>query len=153
MKNFVGRRKKWLAEWRVLGQQKFVAEAKATNSILWGMSLLFLFLWFKDSTESLIRIDGALDPWMDRLLEALLTMYPLPAGVDMVPNDRLPPARVSMVDTSTNTLEDLFDPLEEDPNYHIATVKYNERITAEKWYQDVRHLEFDLEDDIQYVSI
>lgn len=42
------------------------------------------------------------------------------------------------------------DPLLEDKRYHQAWVKVNERITVQDWYQDVRHFEFDFQDDIQY---
>jgi hypothetical protein len=109
----------------------------------------FFLLRFKESTESHNSTDGALDPWIDQLLETLTKMYPLPLGVDIVPKDQLPPARVSMVHASASVLKNSVDPLEADAAYHSATVKCNERITAKDWYQDVRHLEFNFEDDIQ----
>lgn len=36
-------------------------------------------------------------------------------------------------------------------NYHTVKVLKNERITAEGWWQDVRHFEFGSEDELRYV--
>lgn len=99
----------------------------------------------------IIRIDGALDTWMDQLLESLLRLYPLPSGLEIISGDDLPPPRVSMTQASTKLLESSVDPLGTDEYYHIAAVKCNRRITAEDWYQDVRHLEFDFANNIQCV--
>jgi len=97
-----------------------------------------------------IRLDGALEPWITGLVNSLLELLPLPEGLESLPSDYIFPSRVSLKKTS---VPDSFEePLDSDPAYHDATVKTNIRITAKDWYQDVRHLEFDFEDDIQYVS-
>jgi hypothetical protein len=70
----------------------------------------------------------------------------------VIPADQLPPPRVSMHESTTAMLEKCTDPLEDDKFFHTATVKSNGRITADGWYQDVRHLEFEFLDDIQYVD-
>ena len=88
---------------------------------------------------------------MDELLGALLQLYPLPSGSTLVSEDELPPARVSIEETTLEALKGCHDPLEDDSEFHIATVRVNKRITAEDWFQDVRHLQFDFNDDIQSV--
>lgn len=37
-------------------------------------------------------------------------------------------------------------------NYHRVKVLKNERITADGWWQDVRHFEFESEDELRYVA-
>lgn len=95
------------------------------------------------------RIDGALDPWISGLLEALLKLYHLPGGKEVISAETIPPSRVMLCDVPNDTFKEFIDPLEMDNKYHTATVKCNRRITAEDWYQDVRHFEFDISDDIQ----
>ncbi|KAI3614119.1 nadph dependent diflavin oxidoreductase 1 [Moniliophthora roreri] len=92
--------------------------------------------------------DGALEPWIDTLLEALLRELPLPSELELMPIDHVPPSRVILIDTPNAKVT--LDPLDTDENYHAATVKCNKRITAQDWFQDVRHLEFQFEDDITY---
>lgn len=89
---------------------------------------------------------------MEGLLEELLELYPLPPGVEIVSADEVPPPRVSLEETTLTALEECIDPLEEDETFHTATVKQNKRLTADDWYQDVRHLEFDFDDDVQYAG-
>lgn len=96
-----------------------------------------------------IRVDGALDLWLTRLLEALLKLCPLSPGMEVIPADDLPPSRVLLGDASEYIFKKCDDPLETAHNYHTATVKCNRRITAKDWYQDVRHFEFEFVDDIQ----
>ncbi|KAG2078524.1 riboflavin synthase domain-like protein [Suillus decipiens] len=95
-----------------------------------------------------LGIDGALDPWIECLLEVLIQLYPLPHQQDNVPAGR-PPPRVSLSNLASSALLDP-DPLDEDTKFHTASVKCNRRITAEDWFQDERHFEFSFEDDIKY---
>lgn len=89
-----------------------------------------------------------MDPWIECLLDVLIQLYPLPHEQNSIPAGR-PPPRVSLSnlvsDASLNP-----DPLDEDAKFHTALVKCNRRITAEDWFQDVRHFEFSFEDDIEY---
>lgn len=131
-------------------------------------------------------IDGALDPWMDDLVEAL--GGPPPSNAKAGPSFPPPPARarVTAVDdvklkrkiSSESALKKKASsdsvglkakpsserlsagrkdpeqwrwPVADVPGYYEATLSANERITAEGWNQDVRHFEFDFDDDIQYV--
>ncbi|KAG1894003.1 riboflavin synthase domain-like protein [Suillus fuscotomentosus] len=93
-------------------------------------------------------VDGALDPWIECLLEVLIQLYPLPHEQDNIPAGR-PPPRVSLSNVASDTSLNP-DPLDEDTKLHTASVKCNRRITAEDWFQDVRHFGFSFEDDIKY---
>ncbi|KAK7029516.1 NAPDH-dependent diflavin reductase [Paramarasmius palmivorus] len=93
-------------------------------------------------------IDGALEPWIDTLLEALLRELPLPPELQLTPHGQLPPSRVVLAESQQATKA--LDPLDIDESYHTATVKCNNRITSQDWFQDVRHLEFEFEDNIVY---
>lgn len=96
-----------------------------------------------------VRIDGALQPWTDGVVNSLLEMFPLPAEVEIIPATDVPPPRVSLKLVPQANVDDKQDPLKTDLKYHRGTVKKNQRITAEDWYQDVRHLELEFEDNIQ----
>ncbi|KAG7087387.1 hypothetical protein E1B28_013358 [Marasmius oreades] len=95
-----------------------------------------------------LGIDGALDLWIESLLEAILQLLPLPPGLELLPTDTVPPARVSFSVASDNAPVE--DPLDRAEGYHFATLRCNDRITSHDWFQDVRHLEFTFEDDIRY---
>ena len=79
----------------------------------------------------------------------LLQVYPLPDGVGRESVDGLPPPRVTITDADKDAQISRNDPLVSDREYHTATVVVNSRITAEDWYQDVRHFEFELADDVE----
>ncbi|KII90191.1 hypothetical protein PLICRDRAFT_583078 [Plicaturopsis crispa FD-325 SS-3] len=162
-------------------------------------------------------IDGALDPWIESLLDALLEIYPLPPGKSVLPADTLFKPTIRLVpatnlpatnipildadtsgpssaassppstprsafserqlDTDTGTLDadtiadssrappadpslapqaidPSFTPQAIDPapdaSYHTATVLTNRRLTAPTWWQDVRHIEFKVGEDVRY---
>jgi sulfite reductase alpha subunit-like flavoprotein len=109
---------------------------------------MFNHFWRQQALISL-RIDGALQPWTDELIKTLLEMAPLPPGVEITPANDVPPPRVSLTSTSQATLDHLQDPLKADLQYHRGIVKTNARITADDWYQDVRHIELEFEDNVQ----
>jgi sulfite reductase alpha subunit-like flavoprotein len=92
------------------------------------------------------RIDGTLEPWLDNFADSVLKLYPLPASTPVGPTPKnLPPPRVILttqdakIDSSLSLLQ----------GFLCATVKTNQRITAKDWYQDVRHIEFELDKDIE----
>ncbi|KAF9476913.1 riboflavin synthase domain-like protein [Pholiota conissans] len=95
-------------------------------------------------------IDGALQPWTDELIRILQEMDPLPPDVEVAPANDVPSPRVSLASTSQAMLDGLQDPLKADLQYHQGVVKVNTRITADDWYQDVRHLELEFEYNVQY---
>ncbi|KAK1222931.1 NAPDH-dependent diflavin reductase [Marasmius sp. AFHP31] len=95
-----------------------------------------------------LGLNGILDPWIDRLFEALLQVLPLPSGLGIIPESSVPPARVSFSSAPENARAS--DPLESAEGYFDAVVSCHRRITSEDWFQDVRHLEFVSAQDIQY---
>ena len=62
---------------------------------------------------------------------------------------RPPSSSVSIADADAKTLAACEDPLKNDPQYYTAAVSCNHRITADDWYQDVRHFELDFDEDIR----
>ncbi|KAF7975974.1 hypothetical protein HWV62_8118 [Athelia sp. TMB] len=92
--------------------------------------------------------NGALDPWIAGLLDALLLIYPLPPGVEIIPSNNVLPPRVSLSLIEEDPHSEI--PLATDKEFHTATIKCNTRITAADWSQDVRHFELAFADDIQY---
>lgn len=78
-------------------------------------------------------------------------MFPLPPELDIIPIDKVPPPRISLKDVPQSGLNSSSsDPTTTETTFHQAVVKANDRITAQDWFQDVRHIELDFEDDIQY---
>jgi hypothetical protein len=102
------------------------------------------------------RLDGAFRPWLDRLISALLERCPVPDGSATRTADDLPAPRVllnSIGDNDECSISVGSDPtLDPGALYHEATLICNRRITAEDWYQDVRHFEFTFQDDIRQVN-
>ena len=76
-----------------------------------------------------------------------MQVYPLLDGLQRESFDGLPPPRVAITDADKNAQITRKDPLVADREYHSATVVVNRRLTAEDWYQDVRHFEFELAED------
>jgi sulfite reductase alpha subunit-like flavoprotein len=96
------------------------------------------------------RIDGALFPWTEKLLDTLVQLAPLVGDQSTIPD--IPPSRIVLEPSTREELEKAVDPFIADSRYHEAIVKSNERITAEGWNQDVRHFEFEFEDEVQSVT-
>jgi sulfite reductase alpha subunit-like flavoprotein len=95
------------------------------------------------------RIDGELDTWTQLLLDTLLDLHPLPSGMEPIPTGRLHPSRVTLLEASELNTGHVPDRLVADKNYHTAVVSCNRRITAADWFQDVRHMEFTFQSDLQ----
>ncbi|KAL5520238.1 hypothetical protein ACEPAG_9451 [Sanghuangporus baumii] len=93
--------------------------------------------------------EGALDVWMPQVFSALEALLPPPLDGTIEDPDVLPPPRISMT-TSGKTLGSVDDLLAVFKDHHAATVRRNDRITSADWFQDVRHIELDLEDDVIY---
>ena len=90
-----------------------------------------------------------LEPWTDGLLDTLVEHFPLPPGVGITSVNEVPPLHVLLRPVLEADINMSQDPLQVDLQYHKGTIKANQRITALDWYQDVRHLEFEFEDDIK----
>ncbi|KAG1797022.1 riboflavin synthase domain-like protein [Suillus plorans] len=116
--------------------EKFCWPAKKLSRRMQGLGGYEICLRGEGDEQHRMGVDGALDPWIECLLEVLTQLYPLPHEQDNIPAGS---------DTSLNP-----DPLDEDTKFHTASVKCNRRITAEDWFQNVRHFEFSFKDDIKY---
>ncbi|TRM58748.1 riboflavin synthase domain-like protein [Schizophyllum amplum] len=98
-------------------------------------------------------IDGALEPWMQRLLDTLMGMYPTSGFAPVASSSERPPPRVTFKPVALDgppTSPALADPLAADPDYFTATLSANRRLTAEDWWQDVRHFDFAVPEGVQY---
>ena len=133
-------------------QSKCATEERETNNTTWGKfaehifnSQICVVLTSKD------RIDGAFEPWISRLLSTLLELFPLPSGLEIIPRAELPPPRVALLSADEITLQNTVEPLDSDSNHYTAVLKCNKRITAEDWFQDVRHFELKFEDQIRCI--
>ncbi|KAJ2934640.1 hypothetical protein H1R20_g2466, partial [Candolleomyces eurysporus] len=96
-----------------------------------------------------LGIEGTLEPWTAQFLKVLSQLAQQPEGYE-VASSATPPPRVVLPAASSTDLKNAKDPMNNDPRYHRAKVSVNKRMTAQDWYQDVRHLEFDFEDDVKY---
>jgi hypothetical protein len=85
------------------------------------------------------------------LEDALLTLFPLPAHLLPLSTEELPTPRVALLPATLEELQDVPDPLVDDDRYHTFELIRNDRITADDWYQEVRHFEFQCQSDIAYV--
>ncbi|KAL3668301.1 hypothetical protein V7S43_006394 [Phytophthora oleae] len=107
---------------------------------------------------------GALHPWLEKLWTAVLQQYPLPVGVkiDDSPKPLEPRYSVIVHGAAAKEVQEAkaLTPRTDESNFYapprtvvgrekgifLAPVVVNNRITAEDWEQDVRHLEFDITD-------
>ncbi|KIK57477.1 hypothetical protein GYMLUDRAFT_229030 [Collybiopsis luxurians FD-317 M1] len=128
--------------------EKFCWPAKRLTRRLESLGAVKFCQGAEGDEQHLLGIDGALEPWLDSLSASLLELLPLSPGQEITSPETTPPPRVSLVKHAD--LQDVPNPLQYHTEYHTATVRYNTQITAQDWFQDVRHLEFDFEDDIEY---
>jgi hypothetical protein len=77
-----------------------------------------------------------------------MRLFPLPSHLSPLPVEDLPTPRVTLLSATSKDFQDELDPLIDDEKYHTYELVKNERITADDWYQDVRHFEFRCQDDI-----
>lgn len=93
-------------------------------------------------------IDGALDPWLEKLSTQLLATFPLPPGVAVLPDGK-PLPRVHVVEGYDPSLAVGKLSISGRQDYLTATIARNDRITAQDWYQDVRHFDLDFDEDLE----
>ena len=98
-----------------------------------------------------LSIEGALDPWIEQLIAKLLELYPCDDPLAVLPKLRRPLPRVKTITVPAET--ECTDPLDADQKYWDVMVQCNRRITAEDWFQDVRHFEFVSERDLECVDV
>jgi hypothetical protein len=115
-------------------------------STRWGASLTVNPLL--GSTHNPGRIDGALDPWIKILTTRLLDLFPLPLGDQVEPIPEPWPPRATLTADIGEDYKEGGDLLQSATGYYDMTVEQNSRITADDWYQDVRHFELHCGRDI-----
>jgi hypothetical protein len=104
-------------------------------------------------SETLLRTDGAFEPWVSTLVHSLLKLLPLPQHLSLLPAEELSTPRVTILPATREDLQNERDPFLGDDRYHTFELTTNERITADNWYQEVRHLVFRSRDVLAYVLI
>lgn len=118
---------------------------------------------------------GALNPWLGKLWDAVLTKYPLPEGFVVDDSQKPLEPLYSVVvhssdDNAARSAVQHFSPRSDTSTFYappnaavnaaqgiyLAPVVANKRITAADWTQDVRHIEFDISggsgDSTQYTA-
>ncbi|KAF5353416.1 hypothetical protein D9756_007882 [Leucocoprinus leucothites] len=95
-------------------------------------------------------IDGALEPWIDTLSDAILGLYPLAESTPVASTSKTPLPRVTLKPREGEEGEINLAP-SYPPSSVSANLIKNDRITAKDWSQDVRHIEFQFEQDVKYL--
>ncbi|TFK47130.1 riboflavin synthase domain-like protein [Heliocybe sulcata] len=124
--------------------EKFCWPAKLLERRLEGLGGTAVVRRGEGDDQHLLGVDGALLPWLDSLIDVLSEHFPPPPGT---PSD-IPPPRATFVPASP--ISGSSDPRLSNPRYHQATLRVNKRVTAEDWWQDVRHFEFEFEREVHY---
>ncbi|KAI9509000.1 riboflavin synthase domain-like protein [Russula earlei] len=129
--------------------EKFCWPAKKLSRLLEHLGATAICSRGEGDTQHTLGIDGAFEPWVSSLTEALLRLFPLP--LHLTPStEEIPMSRVTLLSATTEELQDEPDPLFSDDIYHTFELTRKDRISADDWFQDVRHLEFRCQDDIAY---
>ena len=90
---------------------------------------------------------------MPKLFEALESNGLGTGLVNAASTEAIPPPRISIVNKDTPPLQRAVpEKFEPSPDYHPATLRRIERITSVDWSQDVRHIEFEFDEDIEFVK-
>ncbi|KAI0061316.1 riboflavin synthase domain-like protein [Artomyces pyxidatus] len=95
--------------------------------------------------------DGAFEPWLANLTASLAHILNVPGEIQAGSStDDVPTSRITLRNATATDLDSARDPLLEDTDYHTFELLKNDRITAQDWSQDVRHIELRCEHDISY---
>jgi sulfite reductase alpha subunit-like flavoprotein len=91
-----------------------------------------------------LGVDGALDPWLENWWRAVMKLYPIPAGLDIIPDTVLPQSSYEI--NVLNGSQPEFKP----KGSQIAIVRENRRMTSESHFQDVRFFDFQVSSNCEY---
>ncbi|KAF8479036.1 riboflavin synthase domain-like protein [Russula ochroleuca] len=130
--------------------EKFCWPAKKLSRRLERLGATAICPRAEGDVQHTLGTDGAFDPWVSSLTDALLRLFPLPLHLSLSPAEELPTPRVILLSATLEELRDTPDPLVGDDRCHLFELVRNERITTDDWYQDVRHFQFQCWDDIAY---
>lgn len=86
-----------------------------------------------------LGVDGALDPWLKTLWKTLLILFPLPANIEILSSEILPPPQyiIKFLDDNSNAFDCIPMKL---VDYEVAKVVSNVRMTGPTHFQDIRHI-------------
>jgi sulfite reductase alpha subunit-like flavoprotein len=132
-----------------LGARSICPHAEGDTQHTLGYAIPFQLL--DHISEPLLRTDGAFEPWASTLVHSLLNLLPLPPHLSPLPAEGLPTPRVTILSATREDLQNVRDPLMGEDRYYTFELAANKRITADDWYQEVRHLVFRCRDDLVYV--
>ncbi|KAG8833491.1 NAPDH-dependent diflavin reductase [Serendipita sp. 399] len=124
------------------------ASKKLVRRLLSLGAKLFVEACHADEQER-FGYETALMPWMEKLFNGLLEMMPLPEGLEILPASQLPSPSAILTFVQDDVPRPLL-PVEPVTQYHEASLLSNKRITADGWYQDVRHLQFYFTDPVTW---
>ncbi|KAL4070336.1 hypothetical protein J3A83DRAFT_4094448 [Scleroderma citrinum] len=128
--------------------ERFCWPAKKLSRRLMGLGAREICSRGEGDDQHQLGLDGALNPWIEQLLDTLLHLCPLDPRLEKLGSLQKPPPRITTKDVSS--VPKPIVPFEADPSYFDVTVRCNRRITAEDWFQDVRHFELVSDRDINY---
>jgi sulfite reductase alpha subunit-like flavoprotein len=99
-------------------------------------------------------LEWELRRWSKELWLALMQLYPLSPGVEVLDAGVLPPPNYQLTILNHKTINANVTPPPTSPPYtqthpYYATITENRRLTAPDWEQDVRHIEIDIGADSQ----
>eukprot|EP01083_Nonionella_stella_P110223 322366_1 len=95
--------------------------------------------------------DHALNKWLPQLLNSLMVLFPLPPGLEIIPNDKVHPPKYKVEihadSTSSSTSESPFEYATGNTITRPFSSKLliNERLTHQEHFQDVRRIRFELD--------
>ncbi|KAF9178794.1 NADPH-dependent diflavin oxidoreductase 1 [Haplosporangium sp. Z 767] len=103
-----------------------------------------------------LGVDGTLGPWLTGLWKVALEKYPMPAHLEIIPEDVIFQNSFSLVfdpkyRSMDMDMEKDHEPILDfntEPGSYLATLIKNKRITDPKHGQDVRHIELSIEDPV-----
>ncbi|THH00704.1 hypothetical protein EW145_g7039 [Phellinidium pouzarii] len=131
--------------------EKYCWAAKKLSRRLQSLGAREICVRGEGDEQHSLGIVGALDAWTPLVFGALEEQAPPPLGATFEDVNALPPPRITIASSSGTVSTATESSYLKQPNgYHHVTVRCNDRMTAQDWYQDVRHIELDLEEDISY---
>ncbi|KAF9442824.1 riboflavin synthase domain-like protein [Macrolepiota fuliginosa MF-IS2] len=127
--------------------EKFCWPAKLLSRRLQGLGATEICERGEGDEQHPLGIDGALEPWLNTFSDAILALFPLPDAIPPTLTSKISPPRVVLQPAIAS---DASNP-EHLPGSITATLTANQRTTAKDWFQDVRHFEFQLNEDVDYL--
>jgi sulfite reductase alpha subunit-like flavoprotein len=91
-----------------------------------------------------LGVDGALDPWLENWWKAVLKLFPIPDGLEIISSSILPQS------TFHFTIQKGKEPVFECKGRQLGVVRENSRLTSRDHFQDVRFFDFQISSNCEY---